>query len=346
MADYPFKGYDNEVLTEQIESTLLTKVDMARFYTSDFSLTENPGMKKVIHKYTGSGEAEDLARGAANSKFIDAAYTSEEYTVARTQSQTKWYDDDEMNDPKLIETKVNTVAESIANALSTKAIDQFMRSSNGSPAENWSLGSFADAIAKYANIYESQEGLFFLCNVSMVPTLRRMLGDYLQPTEAFIRTGAIGSILGCGVYTTKHPGIPDGVVICATRDAVTAFQKKLPFVERDRDIDKKENFLVCSYYNIIALTNESKCILMAAPQETPVTITTYTKNAKTIAGAATDGAKVEAFVNGVKTGSVATASSSAYSITADENLVAGDIVKVVARIDGTAPSVYTVTVAE
>ena len=82
---YPFKGYDNFVLENKINSILSTKMDMNRFMTADYSLTSTPRMTKKIHKYTGVGSAEDLARGEGNTEFVDASYTEEEYTVSRTQ---------------------------------------------------------------------------------------------------------------------------------------------------------------------------------------------------------------------------------------------------------------------
>lgn len=86
---FPFKGYDNFVLAELIETILQTKMDMNKFMTADYQLSENAGMVKKIHRYTGTGEVDDLARGEGNTHFIDAEYTSEEYRVARTQGQAK-----------------------------------------------------------------------------------------------------------------------------------------------------------------------------------------------------------------------------------------------------------------
>lgn len=86
---FEFVGYDNFVLANKIESILSTKMDMNRYMTPDYSLTEHPGMVKKIHKYTGSGEVDDLARGDGNTHFIDAEYVEEEYRVSRTQGQTK-----------------------------------------------------------------------------------------------------------------------------------------------------------------------------------------------------------------------------------------------------------------
>lgn len=347
MADYAFKGYDNFVLAEKIESILSTKMDMNRFMTIDYSLTQEPGMVKKVHTYVGSGVAEDLARGEGLSNYVDADYTEREYRVARTQSGAKWYDDDVMTDPTLIDTKVQTVAESMVNDWSAKAVAEFDKTNNKAVFANYDLGDFADAIAVYANKYESQEGLFFLADVALIPTLRKTLGDYLKYTEAYIRTGAVGEILGVPVYTSK--AVPKNMMFLATNDAVHAFLKKDTFIEQDRNIDTKENKMIASKYSVIALVDETKCIKCGKAQATAATIATKTAGAKAIAGAAATGAKVTAYIldeeeGWVKTGNVATAVANAYSITADENLVTGDKIKVEAVLEGFLPEVVEATV--
>jgi len=344
MADYAFKGYDNFILENKIDSILSTKMDVNKFLTADYSLVEEPGMIKKIHTYTPSGDAEDLARGDGNSSFIDAEYVEREYRVARTQAQAKWYDDDQMTDPVLIDTKVQGLAEAMVNNWTSKAIAEFDKSWNKAVFTNYELANWADAIAKYTNVFEDQANLFFLVNIECVPTIRKALGDYLKYTEGYIRTGALGEILGVPIYASK--AVPKDIMFLAHKDAVHAFLKKNTFVEQDRDIDKKENFLVASRYSVIALFDERKCIKCGKAQATASTITTYTKAAKTIAGAATTGAKVTAYVNGVKTGSVATAASNAYSITADENLAAGDEVMIISELAGFLPEKVEVTVAD
>ena len=115
MADYTFKGYENFVLEEKIKSILDTKLDFNRFMTPDYELAGEPGMIKKIHRYTGTGEVDDLARGEDNSHFIDAEFTEEAYEVSRTQGQAKYYDDDIMTDPTLIDAKVKYLAEGMVN---------------------------------------------------------------------------------------------------------------------------------------------------------------------------------------------------------------------------------------
>lgn len=228
------------------------------------------------------------------------------------------------------------------NNWTAQAIAEFNKTSNHAVCTNFGLADFADAIAKYANEYESQEGLYVLASMDMVPVLRKMLGAELQYVEAYIRTGAVGVILGVPVYTSK--AVPSGIMFLATRDAVTAFIKKNTFVETDRDIDKKENFLVASRYSVIALTDESKCIKMGKAQAKALTAVADVSDG-TVAGEATTGAKVTAFKKDdagawVEIGH-ATAESNAYSISGTLP-DAGDDVKVVAELNGFLPNFLVV----
>lgn len=343
MADYAFKGYDNFVLQEKIDSIISTKLDMNKFMTADYSLVEQPGMVKKIHVYKPSGQAYDLDRGEGISNWIDAEYVEREYRVKRTQDGCKYYDDDQMTDPTLIDTKLRGVAEVMINNWTDKAIAEYNKSWNQSVMTNYELADWADAIAKYTNKYEDQAGLFFLCDIALVPTIRKVLGDYLKYTEDYIRTGAIGDILGVPIYTSK--ALPKGIIFLAHKDAVHAFLKKNTFVEQDRDINTKENRVIAARYSVIALYDESKCVKMGKAMSTPATITTYTAGAKTVAGAATTGAKVTLFINGVKDGNPVTAVSNAYTFTAAENLVADDKVMIVVEKDGFLPETVEVTVA-
>ena len=338
-----FNGYDNFVLAEQIKSALDTKLNVNRFMTADTSLAENPGMTKKIHKYTiaEGSDVDDLNRGEGNSHFIDAVYAEEAYTVARTQGHIKYYDDDVMNDPTYIDAKVRFLAESMVNSWTRKAIAEFAKSENIYNNTGYNLENFANALSVYTSVYEDTAGLFFLCNQKLDAKIRKMLGDDLKYVEDYIRTGAIGAVLGVPVYLSK--AVPEGIIFLATREAVTAFIKKDVSVEQDRDIDTKQNDIVASRYSIIALTDETKCVVIGAAQATPVSITAPAASDVAIAGAGTNGAVVVAYVNGEKVGQ-ATVATGAYSIACDA-LEAGDAVKVVASLTGKTNSVATAEVA-
>lgn len=261
MADYTFKGYDNEVIENKIESILTTKLDMNRFLTADYSLTVNPGMSMVVHTYTGTGTVDDLSRGDGNTNFVDASYTAATYTVGRTQGQAKYYDDDAMNDPTLIDAKVKYLAEGMANSFTAKAIAEFDKTTNSATITDWSFGDVADAIAVYADEKEDEEGLFFLVAQDQVADIRKALNDNLKYVEGYARTGYVGNVCGVPMFFTKAIDSTQGTKgYLATKEAVTAFIKKGMRVEQSRDIDKKENFIVADVYQVVALTDETKCI--------------------------------------------------------------------------------------
>lgn len=342
MAVNTFLGYDNFVLAEQIKSALDTKLDVNRFMTPDYQLSEEAGMTKKIHKYsiTDDSAVDDLARGEGNSHFIEAQYNEVEYKVARTQGHIRYYDDDVMTDPTLIDAKVRFLSESMVNDWTRKAIAEFNKSENFEAITGYSLESFANILGKYTEVYEDTAGLFFLANQKLDKKIRKMLGDDLKYVEDYIRTGAIGAVLGVPVYLSK--AVPEGVIFLATREAVTAFIKRAVSVEQDRNIDTKLNDIVASRYTVIALTDETKCVVAGAAQATPVTITSPSASDTAIAGTGTNGAVVVAYVNGEKVGQ-ATVAVGAYSIACDA-LADGDVVKVVASLTGYINSVATAEV--
>lgn len=206
---------------------------------------------------------------------------------------------------------------------------------------NYDLADFADAIAKYTNVFEDQAGLFFLADIKLIPTIRKSLGDYLKYTENYIRTGAVGDILGVPIYTSK--AVPEGMMFLATSDAVHAFLKQNTRVEQDRDKDKKENFLIADRYAVIALYDERKCIACGEAQEDEVTITAPTATDVKVEGTGTDGATVTLFINGVEVDDAIVASG-AYEIACDA-LKSGDKIRVVATLEGYLASVAEATVA-
>ena len=184
--------------------------------------------------------------------------------------------------------------------------------------------------------------MFCLVNPAQKAAIRKQLADELKYSEGFARTGYIGTV--CGVPIIASKAVPAGVAYLGTKAAVKCFVKKGVEVEQERDANTRNNKVFARKVMLIALVDGTRMIKMGRSQATDATITTYTKNAKTVAGAATTGATVRVFINGVLDGT-ATASGSAYSYTAKENLAPGDAVKVVAKLEGYLDSSAEVTVA-
>ena len=346
MANNP---YNNFVLEDKFESQLTTKVDMANYLTADYSLSENAGMKKTIHKYKATGSVEDLAQGVGNSGVFEATYASEDYTVGVTQGKGQWYDEEAMKDPMIVETITKGMAEAMVNDFTSKAIAEMIKTQQtvecdfSSSSSGYFFGKIVDGAALFG---EESEGVFLLINPKDVAWARKQLEDSLKYSEGFVRTGYIGTV--CGFPCIMTNAAPEGCAILATREAVTLFIKKATEIEQDRDPDIRKNLLFIRKVAVVALTNEKKAAILAKAQSTACVITTYTKNTKTVSGTCDSHAThVDVYVNGEYKATVA-ASSGSWTGTncLASNLAANDTVDAIAYAPGYAKKAATqVTVA-
>lgn len=178
---------------------------------------------------------------------------------------------------------------------------------------------------------EKDNDLRALVNPATVATLRKNLKDDLKYSEDFARSGYIG--LCCGVPIKRSAAVPEGEVIICQKDAVTIFIKKNNEVEQERDANLRKNMVFTRKVAVVALTNESHVVRIAAAQGTETTVTAPSNGSKTITGACSAGSFVYAYVNNAFVGS-AYAEGATYTITAPENLKTGDMVFVVGHKDG------------
>lgn len=334
--------YPAIVLENQYESVLTTLLDLQQFLTVDASLEAQSGMKKRIIKKTVSGSVEDLAMTEGNSETIEVSTTYKDYDVGTTQGRFIYYDEEALQDANLVEAGLKGLAEKMVNDFVAKAVAEWREASKQQAySTTITFSSVVDAIA-LMNL-ENEDGLWMLISPAQVAAFRKALGDELKYVEAFVRSGYIGSVCGVPVYVSK--AIPAGEAIIGTKEAVRLFMKKGTEIEQERDANTRKNTIYTRKVALVALVDDRKLVRIAGEPATATTITTYTKNAKTVAGAASTGATVEIYINGVLDGT-ATAASSAYTYTAKENLAAGDEIKVVAKKEGMVDSAAEVEVAE
>ena len=336
--------FNNVVLANKYESILSTKLDMNQFMTIDNELQAQPGMTKKVITKTATGQVDKLTQGNGNSHYVEVSTSTHDYTVETVQGQFIYYDEEAMADPAVVDAGLNGLAEKMMNSFVSDAVGEFDKATlqqGYSKASGIAFNDVVDALAKLN--MEDEGNLFMLISPNSVAAFRKNLKDDLKYVEAFVKTGYIGSVCGVPCYISK--AIADGVAFIASQEAITNFVKKGSEIEQDRDIDLRKNMVIARKVAIVALTDARKVVKIAPNQATDATVTTYTKNAKTIAGAATTGAEVYAYVNGELAGH-ATASSSSYSITAAENLAASDEVYVIAKLAGHVDNKSTtVTVA-
>lgn len=248
--------YENFVLENKIEELLTTAVDLQAYMTVDNSLSLEPGMKKIVHTYTASGDVEDLAMGEGNSEDITVSFTSVEYEVGVTQGRFQYFDEQEMTDPMVVDTGLDGIAKKMVNDFTSKAIAEYEKATLQAPAAAWSFDAVVDAIAKM-NL-EDETGLFLLISPADKAAFRKALKDDLSYSEAYVRTGYIGTVAGVPVIVSK--AVAQGTGYLATKDAVTLFVKKGSEIEQERDANIRNNAVYARKVAVVALTDATKVV--------------------------------------------------------------------------------------
>ena len=248
--------YENEILSNKINDILATQVNLNNYMTIDTSLAEGPGMKKVINTYTSTGSVEELGMGEGNSTEIEVSFTPAEYEVKTYQGKFAFYDEQEMTDNMVVDTGLQHSADAMVNEFTAKAVAEMNKATLTAPAAEWSFDVVVDAIGKM-NL-ENEEGLFLLVSPADKAAIRKALKDDLSYSEAFVRTGYIGSVAGVPVVVSK--AVAAGTAYLATNEAVTCFIKKDSETEYERDADKRHNKYWVRKFAIVALTDATKIV--------------------------------------------------------------------------------------
>lgn len=336
----PNYTYPNKLIENKYESVLISDLQDSDFLTVDESLTNNAGDTVEIVTRSVEGDVEDVEIGGGNTEDITVTATVAPYRVKTKQGRFKYYDEEVQRDPMTVDAGIKGMAEVARNAWLKEAFGEYFKSYSKQIASS-SIGfnDFADAVAMFG---EKDADLRALVNPATVATLRKNLKDDLKYSEDFARNGYIGLV--CGVPIMRSAAVPAGEVIICQKDAVTIFVKKNNEVEQERDANLRKNMVYTRKVAVVALTNESHVVRIAAPQATATTVTTYTKGARRVEGACSTGAVVYVYVNGVFSG-YTEAIENAYSVGTQEPLKTGDTVLVVGHKEGEVAKGVTVTVA-
>lgn len=250
--------YQNFVLANHIEDLYASYLDLARFCTVDNSLTGTPGMIKKIHRYTATAGTEKLAMGAGNTKDIEVGYTPVEYTIQLAQNRFKYFDEQEMTDPMVVETGLKHMAADMFNHVNDDIFAEFNKATLAVEATAPDFAAFADAAA-LLNV-ENLEGLelFAFVNPKDMAKVRKALKDDLKYVESFAKQGYVGTVAGWNLYTKKDA--EEGTIVGGTREAVTLFNKRGTEVEQERDGDIRQNTIFSRKYYLAALTDATKAV--------------------------------------------------------------------------------------
>lgn len=248
--------YENVVMSNKLNDILTTAVDLNQYMTIDTSMTESAGMKKVINTYTSTGDVEELAMGEGNKGEITVSFVPKEYTVKTFQGKFAFYDEQEMQDPMIVDTGLTHSADIMTNKWTALAIAEFEKATLATTPTAWSFDAVVDAIAEMK--LENEEGLFLLISPADKAAFRKALKDDLKYSEGFVRTGYIGNVSGVPVIVTK--AVPEGKGYLATKEAVTVFIKKDSETEYERDADTRLNSYWVRKVGVVALTDATKVV--------------------------------------------------------------------------------------
>ena len=254
--------YENYVLANEIEDQFNSHLDLMRFCTIDHTLEGVAGMTKKIHVYSATDGTEKLAMGEGNTKSIEAGYAPKEYTILLAQNNFRYYDEELMTDPVMVQTGIRHMATDMFNTVNADVFAEFNKATLTHTASAPDFACFADAAA-LLNV-ENLEGLelFAFVNPADMASVRKSLKDELKYVESFARQGYIGTVAGWNLYTKKDA--VSGTIVGGTRDAVTLFNKKGIEIEQPPrafdEANRRINSIISRKYYLAAMTDETKAV--------------------------------------------------------------------------------------
>ena len=250
--------YENFVLANEIEDQYNSHLDLLRFCTVDNSLVGTPGMTKKINVYRATDGTEKLAMGEGNTKDIEVGFTAEEYKILLAQNRFKYFDEQEMTDPMVVETGLRHMATDMFNTVNADIFAEFNKATLAVSVTTPNFDAFVDAgaLLNVENLADLEK--FMFVNPKDMAKVRKALKDDLKYVEAFARLGYVGTVGDWNLYTKKDA--VEGTIVGGTREAVTLFNKRGVEVEQARDNDIRENTIWSRKYYLAALTDATKAV--------------------------------------------------------------------------------------
>ena len=248
--------YENFVLENKMTDLVNTNLDVHALFTTDTSLENVDGMRKVINKYTYTGAVEKLAKGAKNTTRGGNTMVTSTYDVERYQQTFDYNDEDVMKDSFYLDTLTTGAATLMSNHIKEQYFAELAKITNEITVDAFNYDAVVDALAQIGREVESDN--FIVMGIDAKAAIRKD-DDYKASRQGeILYTGQFGDI--CGVPCVCSKLVPAGAVYITARDAVKFFVKKNGEIEQDRDIETKDNTVVYSRYGVMALVDETKSI--------------------------------------------------------------------------------------
>ena len=248
--------YENFVLENKMTELVNSYLDVHSLFTTDNSLEQSAGLKKIVNKYTYSGAVEKLAKGAKNTTKGSVALVPTEYEVARYQQTFGYNDMDVMQDPYVLDVMTTGASELMANDIRTQYFAELAKISNTFEYTTLNYDVIVDALAKINREVESDQ--FIIMGLDAKATIRKD-PDYKASRQGeILYNGQFGTIAGVPCLFSKL--VPANTLYITAKDQVKFFVKKAGNVEQDRDIETKDNTVVYERHGVMALVDETKSI--------------------------------------------------------------------------------------
>ena len=249
--------YQNFVLESRLSDLLNTKLNTRSLMTVDNSLTESAGMIKKINTYTYTGKVEKVTKGGKNTTRGAVSYTPKQYEVEVSQQVFDYYDEEFMQDPKVVEMGMNGAATLMVNDMNEKYFAELKKASLSHKVTGaFSYDAVVDAI-QLMNL-EDESGLFLIIGNDLKAEVRKDADFKAARQGEILFNGQIGSICGVPVLVSKL--VPKDTAYLATKEAVTLFTKKDSEVEQERDGEIRQNTVIMRKVNLVALTDATKVV--------------------------------------------------------------------------------------
>lgn len=250
--------FDNKLIENKAESILETKMTASTYMKLDDTLTAQDGRKVDVNTYVVTGELESLAMGEGNTKEFEVSFTTKEYEVETLQGKWKYHDEEAQKDSFAIDQLITGVAEEMVNDMNKKFFVELAKGTKEVTTTTSAGITFENVVDGIALFKENDKAKYLFVNPAQVAKMRKNLKDLLSYSEAFVRTGYIGTVAGVSVVMTNS--VPDGAAYIATTEAVTNFVKKGIENEADRDADKRITYNYTRKVNVIALTDAREVV--------------------------------------------------------------------------------------
>lgn len=253
--------YANQVLEGLFKDLLNTKLNTRSLMKVDASLAANAGMKKVINVYSYTGEVEQVEKGAANTVRGAITFTPVDYDVLTYQQTFAFYDEEFQADPNVLDMGVKGATQVMVNDMNSKF---FAELAKATLTEEYTADAFGydvvvDAIAKL-NV-EDETNLYIIMGNDLKAQVRKDADFVASKLSDIIYTGQFGSISGLPVVFSAL--VPEDTAYVVEKGAITNFVKKDVIVEKDRDIETRENIIVMRQVGLVALTDATKVVKIA-----------------------------------------------------------------------------------